>query len=206
MGGRPLVVPGPPAAPTWYEVRVSTTGVADVLELRQSVRRQLPALGFLVVVLGGYLVLAWNDVLPAWITWSGVVVFAVILAVGLIGLLRAHRSAAELRLDADGLTVRDAVLRPWSDIAEVRVTGLRPRWVFPVSFGYRVVTFVPRPGVVLAALPSARLRGAAGSFAATRRDRWYGSQLIVATWAFDAPTEELLDAVRRFGDVPVRTV
>ena len=185
---------------------MSTPDVADALVLRQSPRRQLPVLGLLVAVLAGYLALAANRVLPAWVSWSGVVVFSVVVTIGSIGLLRARRAPEELRLDAQGVTVRDAGLRPWSDIAEVRVTGLRPRWVFPVSFGYRVVTFVPRPGVVLAALPSARLRGAAGSFAATRRDRWYGSQLIVATWAFDAPTEELLDAVRRFGDVPVRTV
>jgi hypothetical protein len=185
---------------------VSSTDVADVLVLRQSLRRQLPTLALITALLGGYLVLGVNGVLPAWVTWPGVVVFAVVLAVGLAGGLRAHRGPGELRLDAAGVTVRDAPLRPWSDIAEVRVSGLRPGLVFPVSFGYRMVSFVPRPGVVLAPLPSARLRGAAESFAAGRRDRWYGSQLIVGTWAFDVTTEQLLDAVRRFGDVPVRTV
>ena len=206
MGGRPVVVRGPPAAPTWYQVRVPTTGVADVLVLRQSLRRQLPTLALIAALLGGYLVLGANGVLPAWITWPGVVVFAVVLAVGLVGALRGRRGPGELRLDAEGVTVRDAPVRPCADIAEVRVSGLRPGLVFPVSFGYRMVSFVPRPGVVLTPLPSARLRGAVGSWAATRRDRWYGSQLIVATWAFDATADELLDTVRLFGDVPVRTV
>jgi hypothetical protein len=185
---------------------VPTPGVADALVLRQSLRRQLPTLAAITALLGGYLVLGASGVLSAWLTWPGVVVFAVVLAIGLVGSLRGRRGPGELRLDAAGVTVREAPLRPWSDIAEVRVSGLRPGLVFPFSLGYRMVTFVPRPGVVLAPLPSARLRGAAESFAATRRDRWYGSQLIVATWAFDAPVEELLDAVRRFGDVPVRTV
>ena len=183
---------------------VSTSGVADVLVIRQSPRRQLPAVAAIAAVLAGYVALGAADVLPRWIVLSGVVVFGVVLVVGLITLLRARRAPEELRLDAAGVTARGAALRPWSDIAEVRVTGLRPRWVFPVSLGYRMVTFVPRPGIVLTPLPSARLRGRLESWAAARRDRWYGSQLIVAPYAFDATTEELLDAVRRFSDVPVR--
>ena len=184
---------------------MSTTGVTDVLEVRQSLRRQLPTLAAVTALLGAYLALGASGVLSAWITWPVVAVFLLVLATGVGGSLRARRGPAELRLDAAGVTVRNAALRPWSDVAEVRVTGMRPGSVFLVSFGYRTVIFVPRAGVEPAPLPSARLRGRLGEWAATRRDRWYGGQLIVATYAFDTTAEELTDAVRRFSDVPVRT-
>ena len=184
---------------------MTSPDVADALVLRQSLRRQAPTMAVMTALYGGYVVLGANGGFPAPFVWPVAVVLACYLAVVLIGGLRSQRGPGELRLDAQGVTVSGAPLRPWTDIAELRVTGLRPGSFFLVSFGYRMASFVPRPGVVLAPLPSARLRGPLEAFAATRRDRWYGSQLIVPTWAFDATTEELVAAVRRFSDVPVRT-
>ena len=58
--------------------------------------------------------------------------------------------------------------RPWSDFAEVRVTGMRPRWLFIVSLGYRVVAFIGQPGVHLAPLPSAKVAGRMGGYSRVR--------------------------------------
>ena len=86
--------------------------------------------------------------------------------------------------------------------AEVRVTGMRPRWIFLVSLGYRVVAFVGQPGVELPTLPSARVGRFSGS---TRlRQRWYGTQLLLMPYAFDASTDVIVDAVQRFSALPVR--
>ena len=81
-----------------------------------------------------------------------------VLVVGIVGALRARGAPWELRLDASGTTVRGHQLVPWSDLPEGRVNGLRPRWLFWFSLGYRVVSFVAAPGVHLPALPSTSYR------------------------------------------------
>jgi hypothetical protein len=174
--------------------------VGDALVVSQSPRRQLPTSGILAAFLCAYVLLGAFGVISPWLVWAGVAVFGVLLLLGLYGAVRARGASWELRLDADGVTVRGCPTRPWSDVAEVRVTGMRPRWIFIVPLGYRVVAFIGQPGVDLPTLPSTR--GAGGS--ARLRERWYGTQLLLMPYAFDASAEAVLDAVGRFSDVPVR--
>lgn len=176
--------------------------VGDALLVSQSARRQLPALVIIAAILCAYVVLGAFGLLAGWLMWLGVAVFGAVLAIGTYGLVKARNAQWELRLDPDGLTVRGHATRPWSDVAEVRVTGLRPRWFFLVSLGYRVVAFVGQPGVQLPTLPSAEIGGRARG-SARLAERWYGSQLLLMPHAFDASTDAVVDAVQRFSDVPV---
>jgi hypothetical protein len=174
----------------------------DALLISQSPRRQLTTVGIIAAILCVYVLLGAFGVIAGWETWLGVAVFGGILLIGLIGVLRARSASWELRLDREGVTVRGHGTRPWSDIAEVRVTGLHPRWIFFFSLGYRVVAFIGQSGVELPTLPSTRIGGRrVGS--ARLQNRWYGSQLLLMPQAFDASTETVLDAVKRFSDVPV---
>jgi hypothetical protein len=182
---------------------VNNPEVGDVLLIRQSARRQLPSLLGIAVVLTIYVLLGVFGNLDRWLMWMGVIVFGSSLVAGLIGLVIAHRSSWELRLDPDGVTVAGQAVRPWSDFAEVRITGMRPRWIFWWSFGYRVVSFIGKPGVVLPTLPSIKRAGALGG-SARLRDRWYGTQLILMPQTLDASTDTIANAVQRFSDVPVR--
>ena len=128
--------------------------VGDALLIGQSPRRQLPALGAIVAFLCAYLLLGTLGAIGKWLMWVGVGIFGAVLLIGLYGMVRARGASWELRLDPDGVTVRGHSTRPWSDFAEVRVTGLRPGWFFIVSLGYRVVSFIGQPGVELPTLPS----------------------------------------------------
>jgi hypothetical protein len=179
--------------------------VEEALLISPSLRRQLPTLGAIAAIFCAYLLLGSLDVILPWIEWLGAAVFGLVLIIGFIVALRSRRAPWELRLDADGVTVRGHAVRPWSDFGEVRVSGLRPRWFFFLPQPYRVVSFVGRPDVVLDPLPSAEYRGGLARWAAAKRDRWYGTQLLVTPYAYDTTTEAVVDAVRRFSDVPVRT-
>jgi hypothetical protein len=182
---------------------VAAPDVDDVLLISPSAGKQLPACGIVLAFLCGYVVLGSTGVVETWLMWPGIGVFGVALLLGVVGLLRARRAPWELRLGPDGVTLQGCPERPWADVGEVRITGLRPRWLVPWSFGVRVVSFVARPGVELPALPSARLVGPLGRWSAAMRSRWYGSQLILMPLVFDTSTQTVVDAVRRFSDVPV---
>jgi hypothetical protein len=176
--------------------------VGDALLVSQSPKRQLPSVGIIAAFLCAYVLLGTSGVIPGWLMWVGVAVVGGVLLIGLYGVVKARNSSWELRLDRDGVTVRGETTKPWSDIAELRITGLRPSWFFVVSLGYRVVAFVGQPGVELPTLPSAKLGGrAVGS--ARLREQWYGTQLLLMPHAFDASTQDIVDAVQRFSDVPV---
>jgi hypothetical protein len=182
---------------------VSRPEASDALVVSQSPRRQLPSVGFIAAILCAYVLLGAFGVIARGLMWMGVAVFGAGVLIGLSGAVRARGASWDLRLDPDGVTVRGHATRPWSDFAEVRVTGMRPAWLFIVSLGYRVVAFVGQSGVDLPTLPSAKLFGRFGG-SARLRERWYGSQLLLMPHAFDASTREIVDAVRRFSDVPVR--
>ena len=177
--------------------------VDDILLISPSARRQLPSLAAIAAFLAAYAALGAAGVLEGWLVWVGVLVFGTVLVVGVVTLLWSRRAPWELRLAPDGVTVRGRDAVPWSDLAEVRVTGLRPRWVFLSSFGVRVVSFVPRPGVELTPLPSARLTGPLERWSAGRRASWYGSQLVVLPSGMDASASTIADAVSRLSEVPV---
>lgn len=174
------------------------------LVLRRSPRRQLPTLAGIATFLVAYLVAGALGVIRPWLVWVGVVVFGGVLLAGLYGAVKGARASHEaLRLDRDGVTVPGHPTVPWSDLTEVRVTGLQPRWIFPVSLGYRVVAFVGRPEVTLPAVdPTPRLDRLGPS--ARLRRQWYGTPLLVMPYAYDATATTIVDAVRRLGGVPVR--
>lgn len=176
----------------------------DALLVRPSSRAQRPALVFFGALLCLYLFGGATGVIGARLVVLGVVVFGVMLLIGGVAALKARRSQWELRLDGSGLTVRSHAPVPWADIAEVKVTGLRPRWLFWSSFGYRVVSFVGTPGVELPALPSTSWRGSLERRSGKWRERLYGSRLVVMPHAMDASTEDIIASVRRWSDVPVR--
>ena len=182
---------------------VARPDVDGVLLISPSVRRQLPSLAAITAFMAAYVALGAAGVLEDWLVWAGVAVFGTVLLIGVVGLLRSRRAPWEVRLGPDGVTVRGQVVVPWRDLEEVRITGLRPRWVFPWSFGVRVVSFVPRPGVQLSPSPLARLTGPLEQWSARRRESWYGSQLVLMPSAMDASTDTIADAVHRLSDVPV---
>jgi len=182
---------------------MTTPKVGDALFVSQSPKRQLPTVGIIAAFLCVYVLLGAFGVIAGWLMWAGIAVFGAVLLIGLYGLVKARDSSWELRLDPEGVTVRGQETRPWSDVAEVCITGMRPKWLFFMSFGYRVVTFVGQPGVELPALPSARLGNRLGG-SARLQERWYGSHLLLMPHAFDTSTEDIVDAVQRFSDVPVR--
>jgi hypothetical protein len=185
-----------------YDGPMTRSDVGDALIVSQSPRRQLPTLAIIAAILCAYILLGVFGDGSGWLTWAGVAVFGAALLIGLYGLVKARHAPWELRLDREGVTVRGHGTRPWSDVAEVRITGMRPRWLFFVSLGYRVVAFVGHPGVQLPALPSSRLGKRLGG-SARLQERWYGTHLLLMPNTFDASTETLVDAVTRFSDVPV---
>ncbi|MDN7122178.1 hypothetical protein INN71_12345 [Nocardioides sp. ChNu-153] len=179
----------------------------QALHVSPSARGQLPVVAALVAVWCFYPVLGLTGVIGPWLVVIGMVVFGWVVLLGVRSVLRTRRSSWELRLDHDGVTVRDHPTVPWSGLRQVRVTGLRPRWMFWASFGYRVVAFVGRPGIDLPSLPSSRLTGpvtVAGTLGVRLRQCWYGTQLLVMPYAVDASAATIADAVQRFSDVPVR--
>lgn len=175
--------------------------IQQPLCVSQSPRRQLSTLGPIAVILCAYVLLGVFNVVDGWLMWLGIAVFGAILLIGIYGVFRARTSSWELRLDEQGATAHGSPTMPWSDLVEVRVTGLRPHWLF-LARRPQVVAFVGRPGVVMPSLPSAR--GTSMANRSTRlRERLYGTQMLLITQAFDAPTDTILDAVERFSDVPV---
>ena len=92
---------------------------------------------------------------------------------------------------------------PWNDLAEVRVTGLKPGWLFWSRLGYRAVCFVGKPGTVLPVLPS-QVRRWTAQRAQKQRRRWYGTQLVVFSIAVDSSVEAITDSIQRWSTVPVR--
>ncbi|MFW6775001.1 hypothetical protein ACOACO_11985 [Nocardioides sp. CPCC 205120] len=178
----------------------------EALHVSPSARRQLPTVALLVGLWCLYPVLGLTGLIGPWLVAFGTVVLGWAVLLGVRSVLRARRSSWELRLDRDGVTVRDHPTVPWSQVDEVRITRMRPRWLFLAS-RHRVVAVVGRPGVELAALPSSRLAGpvvVAGGLGARLRHRWYGTQLLLMPSAVDASATTIAEAVQRFSEVPVR--
>ncbi|WP_410672136.1 hypothetical protein [Amycolatopsis sp. cmx-4-68] len=55
-------------------------------------------------------------------------VFVVVLAIGIVSLMRSRGKPWQLRCGPDGVEARGFDLVPWSALAQVRVGRLRPRW------------------------------------------------------------------------------
>ncbi|MCX4749748.1 hypothetical protein OG455_30265 [Kitasatospora sp. NBC_01287] len=121
-----------------------------------------------------------------------------VLVVSLLVVERRRRTQGwALRLDAAGVTVRDAGTVPWSELSEVRWTvrrGLRPA----------AVVFTARPGVPLAAFPT-MLPFARSKWRAARLVKRYGGPLVVLSSPLPPRLPEVLAAVQRYSEVPVTT-
>ncbi|MHA7144999.1 hypothetical protein ACX80U_09815 [Arthrobacter sp. TmT3-37] len=178
---------------------MTTSNTREPLQLSQSPKRQLSSVGIFAIILCAYILLASLGIIPDWLMWFGVIVFGVVILVGLYAALKARDAAWELRLDENGVTVRGYPTTPWTDLSEIRLTGPRPRWLFPLLQRQRVVAFVGQPGVDVPTLPSSRGHGRASR----SRERMYGTQLVLLPNIFNASTETVLRAVEQLGNLPV---
>lgn len=127
------------------------------------------------------------------------VVFVVYLPLSFVFMMVVSRALARglrgdplLSLDGDGVTLHSArVTLPWSNVAEVRIEH-RPR-------RGDLLVFVPADE----RLAVEGLRGVPGKFARDGIQR-VGGPIFVRTPQLAAPIEEVLSAVRRLSDAPVR--
>lgn len=181
---------------------MTTSNTREPLQLSQSPKRQLSSVGIFAIILCAYILLGSLSIIPDWLVWFGVIVFGVVILVGLYAALKARNAAWELRLDENGVTVRGYPTTPWNDLSEVRLTGPRPRWLFPLPQRQRVVAFVGQPGVDIPTLPSTRGHRRASRFSRSR-ERIYGTQLVLLPNIFNASTETVLRAVEQLGNLPV---
>ena len=172
------------------------------LTVAWSVKKQLWSQIALALFAGVYAVGWATGFLEVWIAVPGLVVFGGALAYGGVVIWRMRSQDWVLRLDRNGVTVRDHGLVPWSDIAEVRVTGLQPSWYFVFFRRWTaVVSFIGREGVDLPAPP----------FPGRPRHRWlramgrrlYGTDLMVMPSAMTVSLSELLAGVVELSDTPV---
>lgn len=115
----------------------------------------------------------------------------------------ALRETWELRLDATGVTVRGHATIPWWQFTSVDVIEYKPRWMMLwFLMKWQVVAFMPVAGPSIPVLPSHA--GVTGRSQHRSWDRWYGTRLLVLPSTMDASTADIVAAVLRFSDVPVR--
>ncbi|MGW4527445.1 hypothetical protein [Amycolatopsis sp. NPDC004378] len=179
---------------------------SGALLLRPSVRGQLWALGVLTGFLVFEVVIAVRGLLAPWLAIACPAVFVVVLGIGIVSLVRHRGRPWLLRCGPDGVEARGFETVPWSALAQVRISRLRPLWLHPVMSGrQRVVAFVPRPGVRVPAVAvfGPLSRRTSSSRAARWQTRNYGSPFVVFTQTVDATPEEISEAIRKLTDVPV---
>lgn len=176
----------------------------DALLLKPSLKAQAPTIALLGVFLLLYPVLAVAGVIPTWLMLTGILVFGFFITYGVLTTLRTSRAPWELSLDPSGVTVYGNDTVPWSDLVEVRVSGMKPRWMFWLGLGYKVVAFVPRAGIELPGLPSTSHRGRLKAYSHRKSIQHYGSPLLVMPYATSATVTDILAGVRSWSDVPVR--
>jgi hypothetical protein len=180
---------------------------SEALLVKPSVGGQLPTLGVLAAFLAFEVVVAWLGLLPRWLAIACIAVFAAALVLGAVSFVRSRGKPWQVRLGADGVEARGFDTVPWSALAEVRISRLRPRWFFVLQpKRYRVIAFVPRePGTLPATVVyDPFLDGKQSSHRMTRlRTKLYGGPLILFTQSLDATADEITDAIRRLSDVPV---
>jgi len=191
--------------PTGYSKVMSDSDPNGAVVVRASLRAQLPALIAIGLIACGYAAAGLTGVIGVGLAVAGIVIFGGVLITGAVVLRRIRRSPWEVRLEPQGVTVRGHEVVPWADFTEVRVTGMRPQWIFWASklLGYRVVSFIATPGVVVAPLPSFSYRGSFERRAGKVRERWYGSRLVIPPRTTNMPIAAIAAAVRRFSEVPI---
>ncbi|WP_432519157.1 hypothetical protein [Kineococcus sp. SYSU DK006] len=176
---------------------MSSTTDRHVLTARKTARGFTALLITFVMLTAAYLALGLSGTYSRGLTLLGTVLFggfAVFTTVQMIT-ARGGRSRPQLVIDEHGVKLADRHRLPWTQIASVEVSGMRPRWFFVFSLGFRVVTFVdtdeqgapPRPTSVLQ-----RYRRAI-----------YRSDYIVMPYALDVTADDIMAAVRHFSTVPI---
>lgn len=153
-------------------------------------------------VFGVLAVVGWaTGTLPTWLGAAVTVLFGALVVVGLVGLRRTGTGRLAARLDVDGITVVGARTVPWTDLTAVVVGPQRPRWLVGAR-RLAIVSFLPRPGIELPGppQPSGRPLG----WAMGLRERFYGTNLLLAKSALVADPDEIADAAHDIGGLPVR--
>lgn len=177
--------------------------VGSGLVVRRSRRRQLPALLLLAGFFVAYVIGGVTGVLTAWILALGLAVFGLAVTLLLVEMARSGAGSAPLlRVRTEGVEVYGARTVPWSEFAGVRVSRMRPRWLFPFSLGYHYVTFLPQPGVSLPKIGVRTITEWLGVTSSTPARLW-GSEMVLATATTTVTADQVADAVDLFGHVPI---
>lgn len=180
-------------------------GESRDLLLRPSIKGQLPSLGVLVVFLMFEVFIALRGLLAPWLAIACPAVFVVVLALSVVSLVRSRGKPWQLRCGPDGVEARGFATVPWPALAEVRISRLKPRWLYLLTPG-RVVAFVPRDRAAVPAIAifdsMSRRRTTSNRFAQSHAKR-YGSSFVVFTYTIDASPEEIAAAIRALSYVPV---
>ncbi|MEC3976190.1 hypothetical protein [Amycolatopsis sp. H20-H5] len=174
----------------------------EQLLLVPSGRGLLPSLAISAGLLVFDVVSGLTGKLPSWLAIASGSLFAGLVVAGVVILARSWNKPWQARLDVDGVTVRGLPLVPWSALAEVRISRLRPSWL-TIPRRDRVVVFVPRPGQrVPSVVVYGPSRSATSTFGAKTRLRVYGSSFVLVTSLVKATPGEIAAAVRRLSTVP----
>ena len=173
-----------PAEGTQYEVRWN----------RRSFRRNVL---LIVVVWVAYVAIAvFASGILEKIGIAGAIVFGLVgVGGGIGGEIYIRLSPVAATLTPSGVSIRRHDPVAWGNIREVRLGALKPRSLFafrPLHY----IAFLPTRTEDLPRL-SPRERLAV---------KLYGTSLLLLTENMNPPAEEILDAVGRLSDVPIRVV
>jgi hypothetical protein len=152
----------------------------------------------LAVILLIYVVLLWAGILGPVIGIAGVVVFGGTFVIGVVGLIR--KPVMLVTLDNEGAHFGSGGgYLSWSDLRCLRITRLRPRFLFWAR-PMRILVFVPtEPAAVMSESPKGARRLQLPGLAR----RLYGSTLVLMQDTFDGSVEDVVEHVHAFADVPV---
>lgn len=124
----------------------------------------------------------------------GAIVFGAVLAcAGLASAWQIHRSAVVATMNEFGVTFDRHDPAAWETFREVRLVPARPRLLFKLRPLYYIAFLPKRTGDL--PRPAWRERFAI---------RMYGTSLLLLTQTVSPAKDDILAAVQRFSDVPVR--
>src|ERR1700712_5562502 len=119
-------------------------GDDDALVIRPSVRARLPVVVYPLVMLTLTVVAALTGIISPAVLGVACAFYALALAISVAAIVQASRADWDVRLDHAGLTVRGHQTVPWSDLAELRISGLQPGRLRWLSLGQKVAAFIPK--------------------------------------------------------------
>ncbi|MXG90407.1 hypothetical protein [Nocardioides flavescens] len=181
---------------------MTTTGSA--LDVRLSTRSQLLLLGLVVTIglVSNLGLLFGGQIRPLGAAFLSLAAAALAFAFVEIG--REHRREPVLIIGSQGVTVRGQRTVAWDEVAEVRVTGAKPRWALAGGRRSPMVAFVARGGQRLPSISQAQRPRLPWARPLLRR--YYDADLVIPIRFVEPTLDEVLTAVRRFSDVPVTDV